>query len=93
MQYNWHNRLNKIVGKSHPNLFKLICTFQQEEASTHMTILQLATGGRSRPCKKQCVEIDRRIEMMMQRFEDSTISLTDYLSGLCYLVCASVTDI
>ena len=30
---------------------------------------------------------------MMQRFKDSTISLTDYLSGLSYLVCASVTDI
>ena len=30
--------------------------------------------------------------MMMQRFEDSTISLSDYLSGLSYLLCASVTD-
>ena len=28
----------------------------------------------------RCVEIDRRIETMMQRFEDSVISLTDYLS-------------
>jgi len=37
--------LNKIVGKLHPNLSELIRTFQQEEASTHMTILQLATGG------------------------------------------------
>ena len=73
-------------------LFELICTFQQEEASTHITILQLATGGRSHPRKKWCVEIDRRIETMMQRFEDSTISLTDYLSGLSYLVCAYVTD-
>ena len=36
----WHNRLNKIVGKPHPNLFELVRTFQQEEASTHMTILQ-----------------------------------------------------
>ena len=41
----WHNCLKKIVGKSHPNLFKLIHTFQQEEASTHMTILQLEDGA------------------------------------------------
>ena len=87
-----HNRLHKIVGKPHPNLFELIRTFQQEEARTHMTILQLATGGRSRPHKNWCVEIDRKIKTMMQRFEDSTISLTDYLSGLSYLVCTSVTD-
>ncbi len=26
----WHNRLNKIVGKPHPNLFELTRTFQQE---------------------------------------------------------------
>ncbi len=43
----WHNRLNKIVGKPHPNLFQLIRTFQQEEASTHMTIMQLATEAPS----------------------------------------------
>jgi len=29
---------------------------------------------------------------MMQRLKDSTISLTDYLSALSYLVCAFVTD-
>ena len=39
-----------------------------------------------------CVEIDRRIETMVQRFEDSVVSLIDYLSGLSYLVCASETD-
>ena len=39
-----------------------------------------------------CVEIDRRIETMVQRFKDSAISLIDYLSGLSYLVCASETD-
>ena len=62
----WHNRLNKIVGKLHPDLLELICIFQQEEVSTHMTILQLATGGRNHPCKKRCVEKDRRIETMME---------------------------
>ena len=29
---------------------------------------------------------------MMQKLEDSTISLIGYLSGLSYLVCASVTE-
>ena len=84
------NGFKYVVNRKNPNLFKLIRTFQQQEASTHMTILQLATGGRSHPRKKRCVEMDRRIETMMQSFEDSTISLTDYLSGLSYLVGASV---
>ena len=42
------------------------------------------------------MEIDRRIETMMQRFEDSVISLTDYLSYYFVwnqLVCASVTKL
>ena len=86
----WHKRLNKTVGNSHPNLFELIRTFQQEEASIHMTILQFATGGWSRPHKKQCVEINRRIETMMQRFKDSTISLIDYLSAWTQLPCMCI---
>ena len=57
-----------------------------------MTTFQLATGERSRRCKKRCVEVDSRIEGMMQRFEDSAIILEDYLSGLSYLVCGSVLD-
>ena len=40
------------------------------------------------------MEIDGRIETMMQRLEGSTISLTDYFSGLSYLAGpgAFVTD-
>ena len=60
------NGFKYVVNGKNPNLFKLIRTFQQEEASTHMTILQLATGGRSRLRKKRCVEMDRRIETMMR---------------------------
>ena len=48
--------------------------------------------GFSRPCKKWCVEIHRRIEKMIQVSTDSTISLADYLSAHSYLVCASATD-
>ena len=60
------NGFKYVVNRKNPNLFELIRTFQQEEASTHMTILQLATGGRSRLRKKRCVEMDRRIETMMR---------------------------
>ncbi len=52
-----------------------------DEDVKNMTIMQLATRGRGRPCKKRWVEIDHRIETMMQRFEDSTINLSDYLIG------------
>ena len=44
------------------------------------------------PPSQEAVCGDRSIETMMQRLEDSTISLTDYFSGLSYLVGASVTD-
>ena len=30
--------------------------------------------------------------LMMERFEDGTVDLEDYLSGLSYLVCSSVLD-
>ncbi len=78
----WHNRLNKMLGSRIP-----ICSNWLVPSSKKrpvLTWLSCSLLQRS-PCKKRCVEIDRRIETMMQRFEDSTINLTEYLSGLSYL--------
>ena len=42
--------------------------------------------------QKRCVELDRRIERMIQRFEDGTINLEYYLSGLNYFIHSSILD-
>ena len=41
----WLNRLKKVVGKAHPNVFEIVETFKKEQASTEVSIAQLATGA------------------------------------------------
>ena len=33
----WHNRLNMIVGVAHANIYELVKTFKQEQASVDVT--------------------------------------------------------
>ena len=39
----WHNRLNKIVGKAHPNIYELVETFKKEQASVEVAVTQLSS--------------------------------------------------
>ena len=37
----WHNRLRRVVGKSHPNIFECVEVFQREQVSTEVSIQQV----------------------------------------------------
>ena len=41
----WHNQLNKIVGKAHPNIYELVKTFKREQASVEVAVTQLSSGS------------------------------------------------
>ena len=66
----WHNRLKKVVRKAHPNEFEIVETFKREQASTEVSIAQLAT------------ERDKKIEELKTRFTANSLTLDKYLSGV-----------
>ena len=66
----WHNRLKKVVGKAHPNVFEIVETFKKEQASTEVSTAQLAT------------ERDKKIEELKTRFTANSLTLDEYLSGV-----------
>ena len=41
----WHNKVNCMIGKGHPYVFELVEVFKMEQASTEVTLHQLAAGG------------------------------------------------
>ena len=41
----WHNKINRAVGKAHPNIFELVELFKTEQANTEVSLAQLAPGG------------------------------------------------
>lgn len=38
----WHNKVNCMIGKVHPNVFELVEVFKIEQASTEVSMHQLA---------------------------------------------------
>ena len=40
----WYSRLNKVVGKPHPNIYEIINVFKREEVSTKMKMQMLKAG-------------------------------------------------
>ena len=41
----WHNKINCLAGKSHPNKHEIVKLFKTEQAATEVFLLQCETGG------------------------------------------------
>ena len=78
----WHNRLKKVVGKAHPNVFEIVETFKKEQASTEVSLAQLAAGAAPPRRRRRVIQRDRKINELKQRFTSNAISLHDYVSGV-----------
>ena len=78
----WHNRLKKIVGKAHPNVFEIVETFKKEQALTEVTMAQLAAGAAPPRRARKVIQRDRKIEELKRRFSSNFITLEEYLSGV-----------
>ena len=81
----WHNKVKKIAGKSHLNIFEMVELFKLERASTEVALRQLMAGGplRSVPPKQRTKE--RRLKKFQEKF-DNDYTLTNYLSASSFWV-------
>ena len=71
--------MNKVVGKAHPNVFEIVEVFKAEQASTEVSLAQLATGATPPRRARRTVDKDKRIAKLKRRFAKNTISLKDYV--------------
>ena len=49
----WHSQLKRIVGKPHPNVFKIVDVMKKEQATTEMNLEQFAAGATQPPLKEE----------------------------------------
>ena len=77
-----HNRLWRVVGKSHPNIFECVEVFQREQVSTEVSIQQLAAGARLPRRKKKAIEKDQHIKELKERLSSNVISLSDNVADM-----------
>jgi len=41
----WHNRINRLAGRPHPNIYQLIDLIKKEDGASIVTLQQIQTGG------------------------------------------------
>ena len=78
----WHNRLKRVVGKTHPNIFKCVEIFQREQTSTEISLQQLSTGSKPPRRTLKSITRDKKITELKNRFSNNAISLSEYVAGM-----------
>lgn len=67
----WHNRLQVMVGKHHPDLFSALEELKKEQADTESMIAELSLGRRVKAApRKKWMDYQQRIENVAQDYEE-----------------------
>ena len=57
----WHNRLKRLVGKAHLNVYEFVEVIQKEQTATEVSITQLEAGARLPRRALKAISMDRKI--------------------------------
>ena len=82
----WHNKIIRLAGKSHPNIYELVDLFKTEQAATEVTLKQLEAGGVLAPTRKANRTKEKRLKTIQQKLTNDEYSLEEYITALSYRV-------
>ena len=77
-----HNKINRLAGKSHPNIYEIVKLFTTEQAATEVSLLQLETGGVVEPTRRVFRQKEKRLKTIQEKFSNNEYSLDEYISTL-----------
>ena len=78
----WHNKITRLAGKSHPNIYELVDLFKTEQAATEVTLRQLEAGGVLAPTRKAYRTKEIRLKTTQQKFTNDEYSLEQYITAV-----------
>ena len=82
----WHNKINRYVGKPHPNIFELIQFLQKEELFQRTELMRLQAGGQANPRKPRYIRLDQRIQRLNTQFQNGERNTMEYVDAVAYLL-------
>jgi len=80
----FHNRLNRNVGISHPNIWQIIRVFQLEEAHTHRKDERFRHGINVRRRTSRYRKLRLSIEKTLSDYSRGILSRESFLHVMCY---------
>lgn len=82
----WHNRLNRLAGRNHPNIYQLIELLQKEDSVSEVKILQLQSGGLPVRRRNKWQRMDKRLKRMQAKFTSGQLSIAEFMEAVS-LIC------
>lgn len=82
----WHNKLNRLIQKAHPNVFQFLSVIQTEQAANEIKMLQLE-GGIAPPQKRRKYRnVDHRLSTLKEQLTDGRKTVIEYADSASYLL-------
>ena len=82
----WHNKLNRGIGKIHPNLFEVLTYLQKEQRETELTVSRARLGAAPPTRRPKYKKLEERITNLTQQHTDGTINSKEFLRQIRHVV-------
>lgn len=79
---SWHNKVRRELDRAHPNVFRVIELFKEQQEDTEHTIRLLRAGGPAPKQRPKYRVITERLVRLKQRLQDGDISAYNYSSAI-----------
>ena len=78
----WHSRFNRKVGVAHPNSWALMECLQRENSRSELLTAQIEGGARVPVGWALYTQLNTRIQMLEQRWQDNELDTLGFLSHI-----------
>lgn len=75
---SWHNKIKRSITRSHPNIFRVIQIFKEQQRETEQTIQLLQAGGSCQLQRRKYRVVTERLVRLKTRLENGDITPYHY---------------
>jgi hypothetical protein len=80
----FHYKINKCMGKIHPNIFEMITVLQKVQNQNEIELQYLLTGGKLKNPRKKYRDIHERLIRLRERLANNEIELLHFVDSCSY---------
>ncbi|KAL8571302.1 hypothetical protein ACOMHN_061442 [Nucella lapillus] len=82
----WHSKLNRLIGRSHPNMHTLVFVLRREQAQTEQTMIRARLGDAPPLRRKKYRQLEERLRRVRERYRAGHLNSNDFLAALSHMI-------
>ena len=82
---SWHSRLNRTVGLTHPNVYRLLDSLRREQTLTELTLRQARQGASPPRRRHKYLQLDRRLERLRDAYRQGLTTTAQFLDAVRHI--------